>query len=163
MLTSGCRPWLKNVACLSSLILEKEESCVAWSRGCIFSSTFPWTILWGWVTKEVNVQVFNNIFILLKNSEFWPKMITCVKEGPRRRDVGKVCRADWRIPLLLLQWAKWYLARSLVEKHVLGTGPNTPHPSHLFYHYPRCVHDEILVKAKAGTELIPKWGGLRHS
>lgn len=56
---------------LTGIFSDKEERCVAFAQGCIFSFTFPWTSLWGWVTKEINVQVFNNIFfILLKSSEF---------------------------------------------------------------------------------------------
>ena len=50
-------------------------------------------------------------------------MITCVKGGPRRRDFGKVCGAEEFLRYCYNEM-KCYLARSLVEKDVFGTGPN---------------------------------------
>ena len=72
-------------------------------------------------------------------------MITCVKGGPPRRDLGKVSGAE-EFLCCCYNELKCYLARSLVEKDVLGTGPNPPFQ--LLYHYPRCVHNEVLLRLK---------------
>ena len=53
-------------------------------------------------------------------------MMTCVKGGPRRREFDKVCGAEEFLSCCHNE-LKCYLARSLVEKDVLGTGPK-PHP-----------------------------------
>ena len=75
-------------------------------------------------------------------------MITCVKGGPRRGDVVKVCGAGefgCRYNRL-----KCYLAGSHVEKHVLGTGCTHP-PTAI-----RDVYNETFVKALAAGELVPR-------
>ena len=64
---------------------------------------------------EIHVKVLNNIFLFfisLKNSECKPKMITCVKGGPQRRDVVKVCGTGEF--LSRYKRLKCYLARSQV-------------------------------------------------
>ena len=80
------------------------------------------------VTREYMLKCFTRIFFVeLKNSEREPKMITCVKGGPRRIVFGKVCGAE-EFLCCCYNDLKYYLARSLVEKDVLGTGPNPPPP-----------------------------------
>ena len=66
-------------------------------------------------------------------------MITCAKGGQQRKDVVEVCGAGEF--LCRYNRLKCYLARSQVEKHVVGTKPTRP---------PTAVHDvqnEILFKA----------------
>ena len=74
-------------------------------------------------------------------------MLTCVKRGPRRGDVVKVCGAGEF--LCRYDWLKCYLARSHIEKHVLGTGSTRPRTAILD------VHNEIFFKAVAAGELVP--------
>ena len=57
----------------------------------------------------------------------------------------------WRIPLSL-QWAEVLAGKIACRKHVLGAGPTRPPPPTAI----RDVHNEILVKAIAAGELVPK-------
>ena len=87
-------------------------------------------------------------------------MITCAKRGPRRRQerVWQGIRS-WRIHQLLLRWTEVLSGKIPRGKRCLGNRAYPPAP-HLFYHYPQCVHNVILVNVKAAAELVPKWRGL---
>ena len=77
-------------------------------------------------------------------------LITCVKAGPRRRDLVKECGVEEF--LCRYNGLKCYLGKSHVEKHVLENGPTRPPPPTGI----RDVHNGILVKAVEAGELVPK-------